>query len=254
MTSPRHLTLPTAKPAHFERNFIQQMVCELRFPTRFELEAIRPPLDFAHVLRKEYPNYETGNGLNLNAGGVTQANVHMFKSKKQRWTVALRASTITIETSHYDSFDEFEERLALVLKAAEKVIDSDFFTRVGLRYINSVPFNVEEIQEWVNPALVGVLGSGVYGDVEEHWQRVVGTLPEGGYLFQHGLGINARTGIREYALDFDFFGEDVPYSDVIDAARKLHEHEFAMFSWSLGNKAKSLLGPSTLQDRRPSNE
>lgn len=250
MTSPRHLAVPQVEPAHFARNFIRQVVCELRFPTLFELEGRRPPPNLAQALRKEYPIYETAKDLSLSAGSVEQANVHFFKSKRSRWTVTLRASTLSLETSNYDSFSELEERLALVLKGAEQVIDSDFFTRVGLRYINSVPFNIEDIREWVNPALVGILGAGTYGDVQEHSQRVSGFTPRGGYLFQHGVGISEQTRRQEYVLDFDFFAEDVPVAETSVVARELHAHEYAMFSWALGEKAKAQLGPSTLNTRR----
>lgn len=248
MNPPRHLALPPAKPARFKRNFIRQAVCELRFPTLFELEAARPPLNFSQALRKEYPTYEPLSDLNLSGASVAQAHAHLFKSKRSHWAVTLRASAITLETSHYTSFDEFEDRLTFILKAAEKIIDSDFFTRVGLRYINGVPFNNEDIRKWINPVLVEVLGSGIYGDVQEHSQRVSGTTLLGGYMFQHGLRIEKQTMQPEYVLDFDFFREDVTVAETIEVVRNLHEQEFSMFSWALGEQAKAHLGPSTLKD------
>lgn len=249
--SPQPLAVPHAEPAHFARNFIRQAVCELRFPTLFELEAGRPPTSFSQALRKEYPLYEVGNDLNVSVGGVAQAHVHFFKSKRARWTVTLRASAISVETSNYDAFDELEARLDFIVKAAEKIIDSEFFTRVGLRYVNSVPYNLTEIHEWVNPAIVGALGTGLYGDVVEHSQRVSGPTTSGGYLFQHGLGVNPQNGQREYILDFDFFREDVAVTETTDVVRRLHDLEFAMFTWALGQRAKAHLGPSTLDERRP---
>lgn len=250
ITPPQPLAVPHAEPAHFSRNFIRQAVCEVRFPTLFALEAARPPSSFSQALRKEYPLYEIGNDLNVGIGGVAQAHVHFFKAKQARWTVTLRASAISMETSHYDSFGEFETRLDLVVKAAEKIIDSEFFTRVGLRYINSVPYNRVKIQEWINPEIVSTLGTGVYGDVVEHSQRISGPTTEGGYLFQHGLGVNPKTGSHEYILDFDFFREDVAVVDTASVVRNLHDLEFRMFTWALGKQAKMHLGPSTLEAQR----
>lgn len=249
MTPPRVLTLPSVEPAHFARNFIKQAVCELRFPTLFELESVRPPTGFAQALRKEYPIYAGLNDFNVGPGGVAQAQAHTFKSKRSNWTVTLRASAISLSTSNYDSFEGFEERLAFLVTAAAKVIDSDFFTRVGLRYINSIPFGAADIHEWVNPALVGVLGSGIYGDVQEHSQRVIGITAFGGYSFQHGLGLAVGGKQQEYVLDFDFFCEDVAVNETIEVARKLHEQEFAMFNWALGERSREQLGPSDLLNR-----
>ncbi len=241
--SPRPLNVPAAHTAHYAKNFIRQAVCELRFPTLFELESDRPPQAFSKALRKEYPSYELLNDVNLNLGGVAHANAHAFRSRRRRWSVILRASALSLETSRYDAFDNFAKRLAFVLEAAKATIDSDFFTRVGLRYINAFPFSSDEINQWVNPALVSPLGEGTFGDVDEHSQTVRGITTAGGYRFQHGLA----TGGKEYFLDFDFYREDVTVAETLNVVRTLHELEFSMFLWSLGPKARQDLGPSTLK-------
>ncbi len=240
------LNVPAAGPAHFAKNFIRLAVCELRFPTLFELsENPRPPVDFAKALRKEYPTYELLNDVNLNPGGVAQAIVHSFRSKKGRWAVTLRAAAVSLETSNYDAFGEFVDRLSLILEAAKITIDSDFFTRVGLRYINTVPFDRSTICEWVNPALVRPLGDGTFGDADEHLQLVRGRTNEGGYTFRHRLLNATPGGTRDYELDFDFYSEDVPVTETIETVKRLHDLEFSMFMWSLGPKAKVELGSST---------
>jgi len=240
------LNVPRADAARFSKNLIRLAVCELRFPTLFELEAERP-LEFNKAVRKEYPLHDLVKNVNVNPGSLAQSNAHSFRSKKGGWTVTLRAAALSLETSSYDSFAQFEKRLGFVLKAAEGTIDSDFFTRVGLRYINAVPFAPSEVKQWVNPALVSPLGEGTFGDVEEHWQRVRGPTTVGGYCFQHGLGTDPQAGRREYILDFDFYREDVTIPETLSIVRQLHDQEYAMFAWSLGDKAKEHLGPSTLK-------
>lgn len=246
MTESKSLAVPPAAASHFTKNFIRQAVCELRFPTLYEFDQLRPPVKFALALRKEYPSYNAVKDVDL-IGGSPQVHGHQFKSKKGRWTVTFRASAVSIETSNYDSFTELRERLAFIIKTAELVIDSDFFTRVGLRYINSVPYNEDDICDWINPQLVGVLGSGLYGDTKDHSARVSGSTVAGSYLFQHGLAINQDSRKREYFLDFDFSQEDVAISDTLEVVDVLHENEFSMFTWALGSTAKEYLGPSALK-------
>jgi uncharacterized protein (TIGR04255 family) len=241
------LNVPAAGPAHFAKNFIRLAVCELRFPTLFELEADRPPLGFSKSIRKDYPSHELLKNVNLSPGGVAHATAHAFRSRKGRWRVTLRASALSLETSNYDAFSEFADRLRFVVEAAEQTIDSDFFTRVGLRYINALPLNVAEIGELLNQALVAPLADGTFGDVAEHWQRVRGTTAIGGYTFQHGVALEPQAGSREYVLDFDFYREDVSLKDTVEVVGQLHRMEFAMFDWALGPKAKEFLGPSTLE-------
>jgi uncharacterized protein (TIGR04255 family) len=244
-TPPKLLSVPDVGSAHYKQNFIRMAVCELRFPTLFEVEAETPPLALSKAVRKEYPTHELLKNVNVNLGGVAHSNAHAFRSKKGRWSVTLRAAALSLETSRYDSFDEFAERLAFVLKAAEGTIDSDFFTRVGLRYINIVPCEPETVGEWINPGLVAPLAAGTYGTVNEYWQRIQGPTTVGGYTFTHGVQVQPGNPPREYLLDFDFFKEDVPVAEALSVVKKLHELEFSMFRWSIGPKAKELLGAST---------
>lgn len=187
----RLLNVPAVARAHFTRNLIVRAVCELRFPTLFEFDEGAPPRTFANALRKEYPNYEV---LLVQPGepGAVPVRAHAFRSKKQRWTATLRAAAVAIETEHYSSFEEFFGRLSGLVKAAMQVIDSDIFTRVGLRYINHVPCSVDAIGEWISADLTGsAVGSGVLGDVQEYTQVIRGPTDVGGFLIKHGLRLVA---------------------------------------------------------------
>ncbi|RQM44440.1 TIGR04255 family protein [Paraburkholderia bannensis] len=247
MNHPRGLSVPEAGPAHFSRNFIRQAVCELRFPTLFEIESDRPPLEFASRLRQEFPVYESLQDVKVGPVGVAPGRAHMFSSKRSRWTVTLRAAAISIATNRYESFEEFFEKLELVVKAAADVIDSDFFTRVGLRYINNLPFGDEDLAKWLNPDLIGVVSKGLFGEVREFSGRVAGDLDIGGFLFQHGLALDAESGRAksEYVLDFDFFSEDIEIGHAATVIKELHSKEFSLFRWALGERAMAFLDAPT---------
>ena len=249
--TPEFLNVPAVASAHYKENFIRQVVCELRFPTLFDLDSSKPPIALAQALRKEYPNYQTVNNVNLSTGGLPKTNnSHIFRSKQNKWATSISPSSLTLETTAYSSFEEFHSRINDIVKAASKVIDTDFFTRVGLRYINSIPYpDDDDIREWINPDLVQILASGIYGELQEHSQRVAGLASfGGGYLFQHGLGeiINNET---SYTLDFDFFKEDVPVTESMSLLKVMHDQEFSMFTWALGKKAKAQLSDSKVKNK-----
>jgi len=238
----RLLNVPQAQPAHYARNFIRNAVCELRFPTIFEIEDQRPPNGFWRALRKDFPMHAVLSGVQVGPASVAKANAHQFTSKRSRWSVVLKPSSITLETARYDSFKEFEAQLQTVLQAAKQTIDSDFFTRVGLRYINTLPCTAKDADGWINPSLVGPLVEGVYGDVEVHYQQVRGLTDCGGYTFQHGIGVDAGQNVgKGYLLDFDFYSEEVAVEDALPVVRRLHQHEFSLFSWTLGDRARDYL-------------
>ena len=86
----------------------------------------------------------------------------------------------------------------------------------------------------------------MYGDVEEHAQQVRGPTDCGGYFFQHGVGMGGGADSRKgYVLDFDFYREEVGVADAMATVRRLHDLEFALFAWSLGDKARVFLNPPT---------
>jgi len=243
----RTLSVAAAKPAHYRRNLIRQVVCELRFPTLFDLDSARPPDAFAKAMRLPYPHHQVIRNVDIGGPMVEQAHMHTFRSKDLKWTVTLRTAAISLETIAYDSFADMQERLALVLDAGAKVIDSEFFTRVGLRYINAVPSSGDPLDQWVNPVLVGPLGCDVFGVPENFTQTIAGEIDDGRYTFSHGLGTDTASGKREYVLDFDFSREDVTLEGAMDAIKDLHDAEFSLFSWALGPKALAHMGPSTLK-------
>lgn len=238
------LGVPEVIPVHYQRNLLEKVVCELRFPTLYGLERGKPPVSLASALRKDFPEHGIVDGLNLTAGAVAQQFGHVFTDKKRRTSITFRASAVSIETRAYQSFEDFLARVLFVSNAAKEAIDTEFFTRVGLRYINSLPYEREEIATWVNPALVSPLSDGIFGNAAEYSGRIATTDEESGFLLQHGIGKHSETGHLQYLLDFDCWREDVPFTNLQTAISELHEMEFRLFHWSLGKSAFEYMGPA----------
>lgn len=242
------LDVPRVEPVEFERNFIKTVVCELRFPTLLELET-QKPVNFQKALRKEYPLYEAKLNVSVELGGTTtSAHNHVMHSKDRGWAVSLRPSALGLETSRYTNFEEFEKRLKAVLNAARPFIDSNFFTRVGLRYVNAVPIEQGKVEGWVNSALVKPLTDGVFGTVDQALHEIRGRTATGKYSFRHGIPPRTQ-GPGEYLLDFDLYEEGVEDSRVLDLVKGLHVEAFAFFSWALGEKALKQLGTARKKGR-----
>ena len=178
-------------------------------------------------------------GINIAGSSLDRSTSHVFKSKRDQWTVNLRPSILSLETNNYHSFEDFESRIEGLVDACKSFIDSDFFTRIGVRYINVLPYDRSTVADWINPSLVSNLASGILGDPSEYAQQVRGRTSVGGYLFQHGLtAIGDKTG---YMLDFDFYAEDAELKDSMGIVRELHDREHEMFLWTLGDAAKQFL-------------
>jgi len=234
--------LPAVEPVTYQTNLIQKAVCELKFPTVYGLVRGKPPVSLATALRKSFPEHGLIDGLNVGIGGVAQDFAFAFADKKKRTTITFRPSALSVETSAYHSFEELLDVILFATNAAREVIDSDFFTRVGLRYINGLPYEQKSIGEWVNPDLVAPLAKGVLGIPTEFAGRIVTSWEVGGFLIQHGIGKKEGTNIDQYVLDFDVWREDVQFSDLKATMQDLHDTEFRLFHWSLGHRAFEHMG------------
>jgi uncharacterized protein (TIGR04255 family) len=238
------LTLPDADMVVFERNFIKTAVCELRFPTLLEFET-QPPVQLQKGLRKDYPYYEPGEMVDVGPGAVNRETRYLFKSRKKDWTVSFKSSAIALETTRYTNFEEFLTRFQRLLTKSQPLLDTDFFTRIGLRYVNAISIEDDELSGWIRNDLVSSLIEGVYGSVEQFVQEVRGFTDIGRYTFKHGILSTRQTQPKVYNLDFDFYEENVHVDEVLPLIEKFNQLNFCFFRWAIGPKALERLGKET---------
>jgi len=230
----------------YKRNFLKQAVCEFRFPTLMELGEQRPPASFVKSLRKSYPHLELNNEvtLGLGAGNAGSSNIHIFRSAKFNWNVTLKQNALTIETNSYTGFNNLRERVMQVVEAAEKVIDSDFFTRIGLRYINVVSSGDDDVTDWINPLLVSPLMSSSFTGINDFGGKMQLMAEDGGCLLQHGIqfsNVAASTPKPDYVVDIDTYRTEVSLNDVGAAIDIMHRQAFDIFDWAIAEKARVFL-------------
>lgn len=241
------VTVHSQNVDRYKRNFLRQVVCELRFPTLMELGEPRPPTSLVAALRKEYPHLELANEVTLAVGGGVPGsnNAHVFRSTKLNWTVSIKQSALSIDTTTYSNYAHMKERVLRVVEAASKIIDTDFFTRIGLRYINVIDSGTNPANDWVNPDLVAPLSSGYFNGVQEYAGKIQLTAPDGGCLLQHGIRLKqphlGEVVSPEYLLDIDAFRNEVAVSDSGTVLDALHAQAFDLFDWTLGPKAREYL-------------
>lgn len=237
----------------YKRNFLRQAVCEFRFPTLLELGRPKPPDSFTKALRKEYPFLDLVQEVQLGIGGdpAGTVNKHVFRSEKRKWTVSIKENALSVETLAYTDYNELRSRALTALAAAYKVIDTDFFTRVGLRYINVVQTDndLDPIRQgWINNQLVAPLTSGLFSGVSEFSGRMGLASEDGGCLLQHSLRFKPREAIEHnpeivpgFTIDIDAFRNGVKYQEAGDVLDGMHVQAFNVFDWTLGEPAREYL-------------
>lgn len=242
--------LASENASRFTRDYLRQAVCELRFPTLLSLAGAKPPTSFATALRHQYPILDAANEVTVNLGANAESVTHhVFRSVKGTWTVTLKPSAAVIETTRYTSYAELRERSAQVIAALQPVIDSDFFTRIGLRYVNLVETSGERLSEWINPQLLGPIDTGLFSGICEYAGKFGVQADDGGCLLQHGLRMKqppfgregADTPLPDYVIDIDVFRHEVAIADALPVIDRAHSQEFAVFDWAMGPRARAYL-------------
>lgn len=229
----KRLSIPHVEIATFKKNFLKEVVCELRFPTLFSL-AKKDLVDVVAPIKKRLPLFVEGQEVPL-ATSVDARHpepVFEFLSKDRKTRFAIRTSRLTLSTTDYEDFDDFSALLHICVASTKKLIDAGFFTRVGLRYVNAIPL-AEELEGWINPELVRPLVTGVYGSVSKIVQEVRGAAARSGqYSFRHGIPGDAES--PAYILDFDFFEENVEFDDLHALIKDFRHDAFDFFAWAAG--------------------
>ncbi len=236
------LELPTQGRELFARNFVRQVVAELRFPALLDLEA-EVPKALRQEVRREYPISEAVTMVTLNPGTVAPRSEpqYTFKTRDKTWTFGVRPSALTLESVRYVRFAEFAERITTLIGTASKHMDLVFFTRVGLRYVNALPVKQGSINGWLNDALEGPLAEKRLGWLTECFQQLHGYAQAGRFSLRHGIEPNTQ-GKGEYIIDTDFYREDVELAQAPSLLTTLNRESFSLFIWTLGDKAISFLG------------
>ena len=232
------LTLPDVERMRFEKNFIKTAVCELRFPALLEFET-KPPVQLQKELRRDFPNYQRDQAPTTNR--EEQETRHLLRSKKGNWLVSFKSASIALETNNYTHFEEFFEQLGTVVKKSAPLLDTDFFTRVGLRYINEIRIEDGTLDGWIRDELISPTRD-VYGPLDRFVQEVRGLTAFGKYTFRHGIASPEEDKRNIYTIDFDFYDENVELDKVLAAVSDFNRESFRFFFWAIGPKTRERLG------------
>jgi uncharacterized protein (TIGR04255 family) len=205
----------------------------------------KPPVQLQRELRKDFPNYQ--RQLVPIPNTQESETRHILRSKKGDWLVSFKSASIALETTKYTHFDDFFGQLATVVKKSTPLLDTDFFTRVGLRYINEVCIEDGTLDGWIREELISATKN-IYGPLDRFVQEVRGLTPIGKYTFRHGIASPEEDKRNLYTIDFDFWEENVELDRVMSLVSEFNHQSLRFFLWVIGPKVKERLG-RTIPDR-----
>ena len=165
MREPQPLNPTPVTEVPLPRAPLVRVIAQVRFPP---ILAIRDPdraAGFQDAIREPYPHLsrEQAHSIELTAGeppNVHQEIIWRFadRARDPRWQVSLGVDFVALDTSAYESRQDFLDRLHAVVTAAEKAFRPAEVQRLGVRYVDRLTDEaVERVGELFHPEILGIM-------------------------------------------------------------------------------------------------
>ena len=260
------MLFPETERVIYENNPLEQVICQLRFPTILRIEA-ETPAGFQERIRREFPQYQERSEfaailppelVQILSQEVIQSlkpsqKVYEFATNDGSVTVRLASGFVSLTSSSYERWEGFFSGLQLALDALKEIYAPDHFTTVGLRYRNLIQKDALGLQdaEWpelLSENLVRELATPGIGEaIEDIANRLllrIETGPERVHI-QHGYARHPETNqIIGYGIDSDFFVEGETNVDAaIDQLVQFNRLNRRLFRWCITDRLHDAMGP-----------
>lgn len=257
------MPFPEARREIYENNVLQEVLCQLRFPTILRIDS-EVPARFQDAIRSEYPLFKQQAAPALPVDMVQamqQLNVNFdigppgynFLTEDKRWTLGITRDFITLSTKRYERWEEFKGHLGRPLQALVEVYAPAFFSRIGLRYRNLIQrskLNLSENTPWselLEPQILGMLGSKeITEEINTYGQDVLLSLSDqrGQLHIQHGLAKVRSSREQCYVIDGDFFTtKRTTINDAIQTLDDFNEDSRRLFHWCITDRLREAMVP-----------
>ena len=210
----------------YQRNPLIQVACQLRFPPILKISH-QEPVEFQDRVRYKYPLFErvqvqipTDISQLIQQAGIPLTNnlSYNFKSEDQRWQLFLGKEFITISTSEYERYEQFQSRFQEVLEIFEQIYKPSYYTRIGIQYQDLIVrsklgLNNEKWSNLITRHIASELHDSEFsGSIQSITKNLVLKIENGQVNFKHGLVTVRETeksnDEEAYLIDADFYTEE----------------------------------------------
>jgi uncharacterized protein (TIGR04255 family) len=251
------MPFPKVKRIIYKRNFLDTVVCQVRFPPILKIDT-EAPAAFQEEVRSLYPHLTESSELlyvrveasqspaedSQQIHGPRDTKNYEFASEDGRWKVNLTRNFLALSTKEYIRWEDFIGRFEKALKAFVGIYAPTSFTRVGLRYIDVIVRSKlglegvdwgELIQDYVSGVLV--VGS-VKGEVRSYENTFQVALEREGIVRVIAKTVqSSESGEHCFVLDSDFFSNKrIKHEEVFPVLSSFHGCALNLFRWCIKDK------------------
>lgn len=258
------MPFPETPRVLYTRNPLDQVLCQLRFPTILRI-ATELPTGFQERIRELYPLFQQRTlsltipaasqrlGLLMNPPGGDVA--YEFGTEDGCWDVSLSRDFLALTAHKYERWEQFREHLRAPLSALLEGYAPSFFSRIGLRYQDVIvrsALGLEDVgwADLLQPHAAAELGEPrVAACIENAQRRLDIRLTDGpGHVrLQHGFVEHGETGEICYLIDSDFYTDEKTETQDAEATlNHFNRQSGRLFRWCISPRLHDAMGPQDL--------
>lgn len=264
------MPFPEAKRVIYEKNPLEKVVCQLKFPHILKIDA-ESPAEFQEKIRLEFPTFSESRDYEVDVLGSEKAAIspelqrqviqshsnknYSFATEDRKWKINLTRNFIALTATCYTRWEIFKSKLEKPFKALVQIYSPKYFSRIGLRYIDLIRrsdlgLSDTEWGELLNPHLLGLLSSkDISCDVGGFESKYEIKL-EDNVSYVRVVTRNmeeVKSGEICYMIDSDFFiTEKTDVDKTIEKLNYFNKRASRLIQWCITEKLHQAMGPKEL--------
>jgi uncharacterized protein (TIGR04255 family) len=253
----------------YDKNPLEFVICQLRFPPILKIEA-ELPSSFQEAVRARFPLFsDARQSAGFSAGLPPELSnllgamlptpvprTYEFTSSDQMWQITLTRESLALTCRKYKRWEEFRNTLAIPFDALLQHYAPAFFSRIGLRYRDMICRSELGLtgvswSELLRADLAGEFHSPVASNIKLAAHQLILGLSGGKaqVLIQHGITPRADQEICYY-IDNDFSTELRRDTDhAMEALDYFSKQSWRLFRWCIADRLHNAMGPLPIEPR-----
>lgn len=260
------MQFPETERVIYEKNPLEQVICQLRFPPILRIEA-NTPAGFQDQIRNIFPQFQEKAEfaailppelVQILSQEIIQSlrpshKLYQFATTDDSLVVNLASGFVSLTSSSYERWENFIEVLTIIQDALIREYSPAHYTRIGLRYRNLIQkqalgLQEAEWQELLNKDLIRELATPDLEDnIYDIAHRILMRLDsdQSRVHIQHGLFIDSETKQTVgYGIDCDYFIEgEMNVDAAIDQLNEFNRYNRRLFRWCISDRLHNAMGP-----------
>jgi uncharacterized protein (TIGR04255 family) len=173
------MPFPDAQRVIYNKNPLVKVVCQLRFPVILKID-VEIPAEFQNRIRVDFPVFSEKQAIKVDVSNSFKGKIpeellqklkapsssknYEFVSEDGKWLVNLTRSFMSLTCLNYLRWEQFREKLSGLLNILIELYSPQYFTRIGLRYVDiidreSLGLGGVSWIDLIKPQVLGMLGS-----------------------------------------------------------------------------------------------